>query len=162
MICMLLWELKWHICEWLSIKIWIWILLYVASCTIMAISRQKEAQSRDYALLLFRMTSRVIWPSTIGSTVHSMPLNSLEHCICTATMTNIRIDRDSKLVPTNEPSRPALKWLHDMYAPLGVEMAHIWMALFWDSLVLYITLTSHMVLFIHVTLHLNTGVGVVL
>ena len=28
--------------------------------------------------------------STIGSTVHSMPLNSLEHCICTTTMTNIR------------------------------------------------------------------------
>ena len=29
-----------------------WILLYVAFCIIMAISRQKEARSRDYALLL--------------------------------------------------------------------------------------------------------------
>ena len=29
--------------------------------------------------------------STIGSTVHSMPLNSLEYCICTTTMTNRRI-----------------------------------------------------------------------
>ena len=27
----------------------------------MAISRQKEARSRDYALLLFRMTSRVLY-----------------------------------------------------------------------------------------------------
>ena len=37
--------------------------------------------------------------STIGRTVHSIPLNSLEHCICTTTMTNIRPDRDSNLVP---------------------------------------------------------------
>ena len=34
---------------------------------------------------------------TIESTVHSMPLNSLEHCICTTTITNIRPDRDSNL-----------------------------------------------------------------
>ena len=31
---------------------------------------------------------------TICNTLHSMPLNSLEHCICTTTMTNIRPDRD--------------------------------------------------------------------
>ena len=37
------------------------ILLYVAFCTIMAISRQREARSRDYALLLFLMTSRVFY-----------------------------------------------------------------------------------------------------
>ena len=36
------------------------ILFYVAFCTIMAILRQKKARSRDYALLLFRMTSRVL------------------------------------------------------------------------------------------------------
>ena len=41
--------------------IYIWILFYVTFCTIMAISRQKEARSRDYALLLFRMTSRVLY-----------------------------------------------------------------------------------------------------
>ena len=35
-----------------------WILLHDTSCTIMAISRQKEARRRDYALLLIRMTSR--------------------------------------------------------------------------------------------------------
>ena len=34
--------------------IYIWIFPYVAFCTIMAISRQKEARSRDYALLLFQ------------------------------------------------------------------------------------------------------------
>ena len=53
--------------------------------------------------------------STIGSTVHSSLLNSLEHCICTTSITNIRPDRDSNLVPlgykpapvnTNEPPRP--------------------------------------------------------
>ena len=37
------------------------ILFYVAFCTIMVISRQKKARSRDYALLLFRMTSRVLY-----------------------------------------------------------------------------------------------------
>ena len=38
-------------------------------------------------------------PSTTGSTVHSRSLNSLEHCICTTTTTNILPDRDSNLVP---------------------------------------------------------------
>ena len=37
--------------------------------------------------------------NTIGSTVHSRPLNSLDHCICKTTMTNIRRDRDLNLVP---------------------------------------------------------------
>ena len=45
--------------RWVYVNIWI--LLYVAFCTIMAISRQKEAGSRYYALLLFRMTSRVLY-----------------------------------------------------------------------------------------------------
>ena len=44
---------------------------------IMPISRQKGGRSRGYALLY----------STIGSTVHSRPFNSLGHCICTTTMT---------------------------------------------------------------------------
>ena len=51
---------------------------------------------------------------TIGSTVLSRHLNSFDYCICTTTMTNIRPDRDSNLVPpgykppvdTNEPSGP--------------------------------------------------------
>ena len=37
----------------------------------------------------------LIMHSTIGSTVHSRPLKSLEHCICTTTMTIIWPDRDS-------------------------------------------------------------------
>ena len=41
--------------------IWILILFYVAFCTIMAISQQKKARSRDYALLLFRITPRVLY-----------------------------------------------------------------------------------------------------
>ena len=38
-----------------------WISLYVAFSTIMAISRQKETRSLDYALLLFRITSMVLY-----------------------------------------------------------------------------------------------------
>ena len=49
--------------------------------------------------------------AVIDSTVHSMPLNSLEHCICTTTMTNIRPDRDSSLV-------------HPGYKPQSIWMSH--------------------------------------
>ena len=49
--------------------------------------------------------------STIGSTVHSRTLNSLEHCICTTTMTNIRPDRDTNLVPPG-------------YKPQSIRMSH--------------------------------------
>ena len=48
---------------------------------------------------------------TIGSSVHSMTLNSLEHCICTTTMTNIHPDRDSSLVPPG-------------YKPQSIRMSH--------------------------------------
>ena len=44
-----------------------------------AISRQKEVRSQDYALLLFRMTSRVLYSAqhgNIDNTVHSIPLNT--------------------------------------------------------------------------------------
>ena len=85
------------------------ILLYVAFCTIMGISRQKEARRRDYAPLLFRMT--LIVHSTIGSTVHSMPLNKLEHYICTPTITNIRPNRASNLAPPG-------------YKPQSIQMSH--------------------------------------
>ena len=90
-----------------------WILFYVAFCTIMAISRQKEARSRDYAPLLFRMTSRVLYSAQYHRqhcSVHSMPLNSLEHCLCTATMTNIRPDRiRTWYLQVTSPSR--YKWV---------------------------------------------------
>ena len=45
------------------------------------------------------------------STLHPIPLNSLEHCICTTTMTNIRPDRDSSLVPPG-------------YKPQSIRMSH--------------------------------------
>ena len=59
-----------------------WILFYVAFCTIMAISRQKEAGTMTYSYFEW-LQGFFIVHSTIGSAVHSMPLNSLEHCICT-------------------------------------------------------------------------------
>ena len=49
----------------------------------MAIPLQKKAKSRDYAALLFRRISKVLYiivHSTIGSTIHSIPSNSMEHC----------------------------------------------------------------------------------
>ena len=49
--------------------------------------------------------------STTGSTVHSRPLNSLEHCICTTTTTNIPPDQDSNLVPPG-------------YKPQSIRMSH--------------------------------------
>ena len=49
--------------------------------------------------------------STIGSTVHSRPLNSLEHCICTTTITNIRPERGLNLVPPD-------------YKPQSIRMSH--------------------------------------
>ena len=48
----------------ISVKILIykeWMLLYVAFCTIMVLSRPKETRSREYALPLFRMTLRIIY-----------------------------------------------------------------------------------------------------
>ena len=70
-----------------------------------AISRQKGARSRNYSLHLFRITSMVLYSeqgstmdSTVGPTLH-MPLNNLEHCICTTTMTHIQFDGDSNLLP---------------------------------------------------------------
>ena len=87
-------------------RYYVWLLLYVVFCTIMAISRHKEARIRDYALYSYFewLQGFFIAHSAIGSTVHSRPLNSVEHCICTTTMTNIRPDRDSNLVlPGNKP-----------------------------------------------------------
>ena len=56
----------------IEFKIREWILLYVTFCPMMAISRQKEARSRDYALLLFQMTSKILYSAQyhIGSTVN--------------------------------------------------------------------------------------------
>ena len=97
-----------------------WILLYVAFCTIMEISRQKEARSRVYMPYSYFkwLQGFFIVHSTIGSTVHSMPLNSLEHCICTTTMTNIHPARDSNLVPPGY--KPQQIWMRNrgrLYKP---------------------------------------------
>ena len=60
--------------------------------------RKPEAGTMLYAYFEW-LHGLFIVHSSIGSTVHSRPLNSLEHCICTTTMTNIRSVRDSNLVP---------------------------------------------------------------
>ena len=79
----------------------------------MAISRQKEARSRDYALLLFRMTSRVLYSAQYHR--HHCTLQAFEQFgalyICTTTMTNIRPHRDSNLVPPG-------------YKPQSIRMSH--------------------------------------
>ena len=80
--------------KWLKILSWHgskWILLYVAFYTIGAITRQKKAQCRDYAPLLSNDSKGSFkCIGTIESTKPSRHLNSLEHCICTTSMTNTR------------------------------------------------------------------------
>ena len=49
-------------------------------------------EGRDYVLLL--SNKFFIVHSAIDITAHTMPLNSLEHCIGTTSMTNIRPDQD--------------------------------------------------------------------
>ena len=77
--------------------------------------------------------------STIGSTPHSRPLNSLGHCmtICTTMMTNIRSDRDSNLVgylhfflATAEPNEPAhdphvMRWVFQIFSVLEVKRSKL-------------------------------------
>ena len=93
-----------------------WILLYVAFCTTMTISRQKKARRRDYTLLF--SNDLFIVHSTIDNTAHTNPLNSLEHCICTTPMTNIRPGRDSNPVPNSLSisSRNQNEWVKTLLA----------------------------------------------
>ena len=95
--------------------IYIWILLYVAFWTMMAISRQEEARNRDYALLLFRMTSTVLYSAqyVIGSTVHSMPLNSF------GALYMHNLDDDYQSRPGFEPGTPRLQASVDTNKPSG-------------------------------------------
>ena len=66
-----------------------------------AITRQKEARSRDNAYSYFEwLQGFFIVHSTIDSTIHPRHFNSLDDCICTTTMINIRPDRESNLVPS--------------------------------------------------------------
>ena len=67
--------------------------------------------------------------STIGSTVHSMPLNSLEHCIGTPTMTNIRPDRDSNLVPPSYKPQSIRRSHRGRPAHRGNRATSLWIIL---------------------------------
>ena len=59
--------------------------------------RKPEAGTMPYSYFEW-LQGFFIVHSTIGSTVHSMSLNSLKHCICATTMTNIRPYWDSNQV----------------------------------------------------------------
>ena len=90
----------------------IWILLYVAFCNIVAISRQKKAKSWDYALLLFRMTSRVLFSAQYHR--RHCTLQDFEQfgaLYMDIYDDNIRPDRDSSLVPPG-------------YKPQSLRMSH--------------------------------------
>ena len=63
----------------------------------MAISRQKEAQSREYALLLFRMTSMVLYSAQYHR--QHCTLHVLEQFGAKPQWQNIRSDRNLNLVP---------------------------------------------------------------
>ena len=84
-----------------------WILLYVAFCTIMAISRQKETRSRDNALLLSNDFNGSLWctvmlPYTAHCTLQAFGQFGALY-ICTISLTNIPPDRDSSFAP--QPDR---------------------------------------------------------
>ena len=61
--------------------------------------RKPEVGTILYLTLIERLQGFFIVHTTIDHTAHSRPLNSLEHCICTASRTHIRPGRDSKPVP---------------------------------------------------------------
>ena len=57
------------------------------------------AEWKLYSTILEWLQELFIVHGTIDSTIHFRSLNSLEHCICTAWMTNIRPGLDSNPVP---------------------------------------------------------------
>ena len=75
---------------------------YIALCTFMAKSQQKEARNLDYGLLSSNdfKPSRILY-NNMDITAHSSPLNSREHCIRTTSMTNIQPGWDSNPVPSH-------------------------------------------------------------
>ena len=93
----------------------------VAFCTLKQYRDWKKPEADTMPYSYFEWLQRFfIVHSAIDSTVHSMPLNNLEHFMCTTTLTNILPNRDSNLVygksqvDTNEPSGPAsLQKLHN-------------------------------------------------
>ena len=98
-------------------------MLYVAFCTIMAISRQKEARSRDYALLLFRMTSRVLYSAQYHGqhcTPHAfeqsgaLHMHSHDNKYPSQPGFEPRSPRLQAPVDTNEPSGPASLLIHSI------------------------------------------------
>ena len=102
-----------------QLYICIWILLYVAFCTIMAILRQKEARSQDYALLLFRMTSRVLYSAQYHR----------QHCTLHAFEQYGALymhNHDDKYPsrPGFEPGTPRLQAPVDTNEPSGPAAAH--------------------------------------
>ena len=53
----------------------------------------------EIILRILNIQGFIIMRITIHNIVPSRPLNSLEHCLCSTSMTNIRTGRDSKPVP---------------------------------------------------------------
>ena len=92
--------------------------------------RKPEAGTMPYSYFEW-LQGFFIVHSTVGSTVHSMPLNSLEHCICTTTMTNIRLDRDSNLVPPGY--KPQSIRMSHRDQPLIRNIIHISLWILWSS-----------------------------
>ena len=86
-------------------------LTHVAFCTKSWQYRDRSQPEAYYALLLFRMTSRFVDSAQYHRQHCTLSRQSLEHCICTATMTNNRLDRDSNMVPPG-------------YKPQSIRMRH--------------------------------------
>ena len=74
-----------------------------------SITTQLLHGERGLSWYYFTSLSAQSWQYRDKRSPKSRPLNSLEHCICTASMTNIWLGRDSNpyLHGSNEPSGPA-------------------------------------------------------
>ena len=104
----------------------IWILLYVDFCTIMAISRQKEAQSQDYALLLLYGILFVIEADTdIRLTVRTTAQSviwvdiDIRLTVKTTAQSVIWVDIDIRLT-VKTTAQSVMKWF--IASPYGVNV----------------------------------------
>ena len=94
--------------EWVSELI----LLCVAFCAMRQYCDKRKPEAGTMLYSSFKwLLGLFIVQSIINSTIHFMPLNSLDHCICTATMKTSRPDRDSNRVPPG-------------YKPQSIRMSH--------------------------------------
>ena len=86
--------------------------------------RKPEAGTMPYSYFEWLQGFFIVC-STIGSTIHSGHLNSLEHCICTIPMTNVRpTEIWTWYLQVTSPSR--YEWAIGAGDCLNINIGHVW------------------------------------